>query len=214
MNSSFVVRGNLCHSKDVKTLESMEKGYVVCEKGVCAGMFLDLPEAYQGLPLLDFGQSLVIPGLVDLHVHAPQYAFRGLGMDMELLDWLNARVFPEEARYRDLEYAKRAYSFFVEDLKKSSTTRACIFATLHSPATILLMDMLEASGLVTLVGKVNMDRNGPSVLQEESAAFSAGQTLAWLEQIDGRYSNTAPIITPRFIPSCSDELMTALSEIR
>ena len=90
-------------------------------------------------------------------------------MDLELLDWLNTITFPQEAKYADLSYAKKAYSIFVDDLKHSFTTRACIFATLHRPATELLMDMLEESGLTTMVGKVNMDRNGAPELQEKSA---------------------------------------------
>lgn len=99
-------------------------------------------------------------------------------MDLELLDWLNTITFPQEAKYADLSYAKKAYSIFVDDLKHSFTTRACIFATLHRPATELLMDMLEESGLATMVGKVNMDRNGSPELQEESAQASAADTVS------------------------------------
>jgi guanine deaminase len=135
-------------------------------------------------------------------------------MDLELLDWLNTVTFPEEARYADPAYAQKAYSIFVEDLRKSATTRAAVFATLHVDATILLMNLLEASGLHTFVGKVNMDRNGSPALQEASARQSAGDTIRWLEQISGNYRNTRPILTPRFIPSCSDELMCLLSEIQ
>lgn len=94
---------------------------------------------------------------------------------MELLDWLETNTFPEEAKYRDLDYAKEAYGIFSENLKKSATTRACIFATIHKEATLLLMDLLEQSGLCTLVGKVNMDRNCPDYLSEASAQNSAVQ---------------------------------------
>lgn len=135
-------------------------------------------------------------------------------MDLELLDWLNTITFPQEARYEDLSYAREAYSIFTDDLKHSFTTRACMFATLHRPATELLMDMLEESGLVTMVGKVNMDRNGSPELQEESAQVSAKDTRQWLEDIKGRYQHTYPILTPRFIPSCTDGLMTELRKIQ
>jgi len=62
-----------------------------------------------------------------------------------------------------------------------------------------------------MVGKVNMDRNSPEILCEESAARSAADTRHWLENTVGRYKNVTPIITPRFIPSCSDELMNELA---
>ena len=86
---------------------------------------------YESYSIKDMGDALIIPGLVDLHTHAPQYAFRGLGMDLELLDWLNTHTFPEEMKYANVDYAKEAYTMFVEDLKKSAVTRAVIFATLH-----------------------------------------------------------------------------------
>lgn len=214
MEQSFIIKGDICHSKSRTELETVANGFLVCEGGVSRGVFDSLPGGYEGLPLMDYSGRLVVPGLVDLHAHAPQYAFHGLGMDLELLDWLEARAFPEEAKYHDLEYADRAYSLFVEALKRGPNTRSCLFATRHVPATLLLMDKLEASGLVTLVGKVNMDRNSPPDLREESAAASIEDTLRWLEDCAGRYTRTAPVLTPRFLPACSDGLMGRLREIQ
>ena len=147
---SFAIKGDICHSLAPRQLECVEGGYAVCEDGRSAGVFRTLPEQYAGLPVLDCTGRLVLPGLVDLHVHASQFAYRGTGMDMELLDWLNACAFPEESRFADLDYAARAYGRFVEDVVCGPNTRACVFATAHVEATLLLMDMLEKSGLVTM----------------------------------------------------------------
>lgn len=214
METSFILKGNICYSKDQRTLETVENGYAVCENGRSSGTFAELPECYSYLPVTDYGDALIMPGLTDLHVHAPQYAFRGLGMDLELLDWLNAYAFPEETKYQNEAYAEAAYAMFVEAMKKGPNTRACIFATCHAPSTENLMDMLEASGLVTMVGKVNMDRNCPPDLRETSAEASASDTVNWLERITGKYANTTPILTPRFLPSCTDELMGRLRDIQ
>ena len=98
-------------------------------------------------------------------------------------------------------------------LLKSATTRACIFATIHAPATILLMEKLEASGIKAFVGKTNMDRNSPVYLCEENAAHTLCNTEKWI--IDsGKFKNIKPILTPRFIPACSDELMENLSVLQ
>ncbi|MFR5601699.1 MAG: amidohydrolase family protein [Lachnospiraceae bacterium] len=213
----FILRGNLCFSQSPEQIETIPQGYLVCREGMCCGVyrqFSEIPEAFSQFPILDEGDRLIIPGMVDLHLHAPQYAFRGLGMDLELLDWLNEHTFPEESKYGDLEYAKKAYQIFVDGLRKSVTTRACIFATIHREATEVLMDLLEESGLCAMVGKVNMDRNSLETLQEESAKASAEDTIRWLEEIQGRYQRVKPILTPRFIPSCSDELMMRLKEIQ
>lgn len=212
--SSFVLKGDICYSKSQTELFTLAGGFLVCEGGVSRGVFARLPEEYAGLPLVDCSGSLVIPGLVDLHVHAPQYSFRGLGMDLELLDWLNTHTFPEEAKYADAAYGDKAYAAFVEDVKRGPNTRACVFATAHVPATLLLMEKLEESGLVTMVGKVNMDRNSHPDLQEKSAAQSADDTRLWLRELAGRFENTTPILTPRFIPSCTDELMGLLRTIQ
>lgn len=208
-----ILKGDICYSKTKNTLQCLEKGFLVCSAGKSAGVFRELPEQYRQAPMKDYTGRLIIPGLVDLHIHAPQFTLRSLGMDLELLDWLNAFVFPEETKYRDADYALRAYTGFVEDLKKSPNTRACIFATVHVPGTLRLMDLLEASGLVCMVGKVNMDRHCPEGLREQDAAASEGATREWLEQC-GSYKHTKPILTPRFIPSCTDDLLRRLSAIR
>jgi len=78
----------------------------------------------------------------------------------------------------------------------------------------IVMDIFEKSGMVSYIGKVNMDRNGSENLQEESANQSARDTIRWIEAVQDRYERTFPIITPRFTPSCSDDLMRQLSIIR
>ena len=151
----FVMKGNICYSNDNKELCVIENGYVVSEDGICQGVYEKLPEKYQTIPCYDYTDRLIIPGFADLHVHAPQYSFRGLGMDLELLDWLNTNTFPEESKYRDPEYARKAYDIFVKNLTHGATTRACVFATIHNEATLLLMDRLEEAGIAAMVGKVN-----------------------------------------------------------
>ncbi|MDD7306414.1 MAG: amidohydrolase family protein [Peptoniphilaceae bacterium] len=214
MKNSFIIKADICYSKNSKEIKTYKDSYLVCQDGYSKGVFKEIPDIYKSLEVYDYSGNLVLPGLIDLHVHAPQYKYRGLGLDLELLEWLDTYTFPEEAKYSDLNYAKDAYEKFVEDLRDSSTTRAAIFSTLHVESTILLMDMLEKSGLITYVGKVNMDRNGADNLEEKSFDESSENTLEWLKKIDGLYERTFPIITPRFIPSCSDKLMENLSKIR
>ena len=213
MKLDFVLKGDVLFCTEDREVQTVPDAFLICKDGKCEGVFTDIPEQYRDFPVEDYTGKLIVPGMTDLHVHAPQYTYRGLGMDMELLDWLNENAFPEESRYIDTEYAKKAYSIFTEDLKNSFTTRACIFGTLHREATEILMDQLEETGLITYVGKVNMDRNGSESLSEESAEVSAAETRKWLDDIEGRYKRTMPILTPRFIPSCSDELMKEIGMI-
>lgn len=214
LTDTFALKGTICYSISPQELSITPNSYLICSQGKCAGIFPVLPEKYRGIPCTDYKDDLILPGLTDLHVHAPQYTFRASGMDLELLDWLNTYAFPQEARYENLEFARSAYSIFAEDMKKSPNTRACIFGTLHVPATELLMELMDKTGLKTMIGKVNMDRNGSTILQETSAEASAQATVTWIEDTLNRFENTTPILTPRFTPACTDQLMAKLSQIQ
>ena len=212
VNKTFAIKGDICFAKELGRLETSENSYLVCEDGKVAGVFATLPDKYKGIEIKDYSGKLVCPGLSDIHVHAPQYSFRGLGMDLELLDWLNTNTFPEESHYRDMEYAKKAYDIFTEDMRISATTRAVVFATIHKDATEYLMDSFDKAGLGAYIGKVNMDRNSPDFYVEDTKE-SVKTTLEWLDDVTGRYELVKPIITPRFVPSCTDELMKELGRI-
>lgn len=211
--NSMILHGDICYSADQNTLITRPDSYLICVDGICKGIYDKIPEEHAQLPLHDHGKKLIIPGLIDLHTHAPQYAFRGLGMDRELLEWLSTYAFPEESKYSDLAYADRAYTIFTEGMKRSATTRVVVFGTMHREATKLLMDKLDLTGIVSYVGKVNMDRNAPNTLREASAEASIKDTERFIKETSNKYRNTQPIITPRFIPSCTDELMEGLGRL-
>lgn len=209
----FVIKGHIVWCDTPRAVQCVPHGYLVCANGLCAGVFAELPGRYRALPLHDHQGKLVIPGLYDLHLHAPQFAYRGLGMDLELIDWLNAYAYPEEAKYADLEYAGRAYAAFADALKHSFTARICCFATVHTPATLLLAELLEASGIQGYVGKLSMDRNAPEALCEISADAAAKDCEDWIVDMRRRFQKIKPIITPRFIPSCTGPLLAKLQKI-
>ena len=214
MSSVQILKGNILYSKDPTSIAVAPHGFLVAVEGTVEGVYDQLPDRFSACPTEDFGDALILPGMTDLHLHAPQYTFRGTGMDLELLEWLQTYTFPEEAKYGDPDYAETAYSAFAERLRRSATTRACIFATLHTDATLRLMELLENTGLSTMVGKVNMDRNSPAYLCEADAAASIAETKRWLKAVKARgFQKTQPILTPRFIPSCSDALLEELAAL-
>ena len=212
--SMYALKGNIIYSESKNKIRYINNGYIVVQDGLCKGSFENLPRKYEGIKINDYGDKIIIPGLVDLHMHAPQYVNTGLGLDLELLDWLNQFTFKEEAKFKNIEYAKKAYQKFVQDLKRSTTTRAVIFASVHVEATKLLMQMLEEAYISAFVGKVNMDRNSPDILVEESAKKSVEDTEKWIRDTINKYDNVKPILTPRFVPSCSDKLMEQLRELQ
>ena len=212
MEGIRILKGDFIYSKSQTELEMIKDGFLLANEKEIIGLYTELPKEYKEERIEDYTGKLIIPGFTDLHVHAPQYTFRGLGMNMELIPWLNTYTFPAEAKYADVNYAKKTYPRFVEDLKNSATTRAGIFGTIHVESTEYLMDLIEESGVVAGVGKVNMDRNSPENLCEGTEE-SLENTRRWLSEIEGRYDRVFPILTPRFIPSCSDRAMEGLEII-
>ena len=217
MNTSiFALKGHIIHTPTPKGFEIFENSYVVCKKDTVVGIFKDLPEQYQAIPVFDYSGKLIIPGMADIHQHAPQYGFRGLGMALDLDSnwntWFMQYSLPEERHFNDLNYAELAYEKFTNDLLRSTTTRTCTFATIHRPATELLMQKLADKGFAAYVGKLNMDRNSIEGLQETTEE-SLRETRTWLENTCEKYEYVKPMITPRYIPSCTDACMEGLQAL-
>ena len=112
----------------------------------------------------------------------PQYPMLGMGMDLPLLDWLNAYAFPTEARFADTGYAREIYSRLARELIANGTTRVCMFSSLHTDATLILMEELEKAGVTGYVGKVNMDRNAapPACWRRPQRSPGVRRSAGWM----------------------------------
>jgi guanine deaminase len=163
--------------------------------------------------------TYLLPGLVDLHVHAPQWPQLGLALDLPLEDWLQKYTFPLEARYADTAFAAGVYASLVDALLANGTTTALYFGTVHLPATMRLADICRARGQRALIGRVAMDNPAecPDFYRDASAASGAADTRTFIDYVRAMPGNTGglvrPVITPRFIPSCTDALLEALGAI-
>ena len=196
-----ILKGNLVSAPALGKLEIVEHGCLVLhDDGSIQSVEKAVPQNADA-EVIDYGDSLIMPSFVDMHLHAPQYPMLGMGMDLPLIDWLNTYTFKTEARFEDSDYARRIYKKLASDLITSGTTRVCMFSSLHTDATLILMEELEKAGVTGYVGKVNMDRNGSPELQETTEQ-SKRETLRWLDAC-GRFKTVKPILTPRFTPSCA-----------
>jgi guanine deaminase len=164
------------------------------------------------------GQYLV-PGLVDLHVHAPQWPQLGLALDHPLEVWLQNYTFPLEARYADLAYAAPVYESLVAELLANGTTTAVYYGSIHLPATQRLAEICLSRSQRALIGRVAMDDPDqcPPYYRDASAASAESDTRAFLDFVHTLPGNGAglikPVITPRFIPSCTDDLLHRLGAL-
>lgn len=208
-----IYKAHILYTKEKDRFEVLENGYVAVDaNGRVTAVSANLESLdSEDAEVIDFGDSLLIPAMNDMHVHAPQYRNQGIAMDLELLPWLQNYTFPEEMKYADTGYAERMYRRFVRDLWRYGTMRSCVFATIHTESTRLLMRLFQDAGMGAMVGKVAMDRNCPDGLSENVKAYIDGQESLIAEANSSPL--VRPIVTPRFIPSCTPEMLRACGEL-
>ncbi|XP_029859879.1 guanine deaminase isoform X1 [Aquila chrysaetos chrysaetos] len=155
-----------------------------------------------------------MPGMVDTHIHAPQYSFTGTRVDLPLLQWLTTYTFPTEAKYKDSDFAEEVYTRVVRRTLKNGTTTACYFATIYTDTSLLLAEILDKFGQRAFVGKVCMDVNDSVPQYKEITADSVRETERFVKELlEKKYPRVQPIITPRFGPSCTEDLLHALGNL-
>ena len=162
--------------------------------------------------------TFLLPGLVDLHVHAPQWPQLGTGLDLPLADWLFTHTFPLEARYRDLGFAGRVWDDLVHTLVRHGTTTAVYFAANDVESATALAAAAVHAGQRAFVGRVAMDHpeGTPEWYRDHTAAAGVAASARSIDEIvaaDGGRGLVRPIITPRFTPACTDALLGGLGEL-
>ena len=217
-----VYKAHILFTKEKDHFEIFENGYVAVEDGIVVGVSSSLKDLdCEDAEVVDFGNKLLIPAMNDMHVHAPQVHNQGVAMDLELLPWLQNYTFPEESKYADVHYAERMYRRFLHTQWLFGTMRSVVFGTIHTESTRILMKLYQEAGMGAMVGKVAMNRNCPDTLNEGVEAYTEGMEslikeftpLASWRGGGGEASLVRPIITPRFVPSCTPELLKACGEL-
>jgi guanine deaminase len=208
--------GPVVHSKALNHLEVLPSAAVSVHDGKIESIKnvseIISTEGYEVIKLKR-GQ-FIMPGFVDTHTHAPQYVNCGLGLDMQLLDWLDTYTFPAESKFVDPTFARRVYEKCVRRHLKNGTTTALYFGTIHAESCIVLGHIAKKLGQRAFIGKVNMDREAPD-FYKETTEDSLRDTETFIQNIlkidDGNL--VRPIITPRFVITCTSELMSGLGRL-
>ena len=158
----------------------------------------------------------LLPGLVDTHIHAPQWPQLGTGLDIPLEQWLFDYTFPLEARYADAGFALDVWERMVPTLLAHGTTTAVYYATIHEEATLRLAETCAHFGQRAFVGRVAMDHpeGTPEWYRDLSASAGVEASARSIDAIRALGDALVePIITPRFVPACSHELLVGLGEL-
>lgn len=211
MSKSLLIHGNFLHTIEGK-LEILENSYITVKNGKISCISKEKPpetfeEFFKAKP-----NQLILPGLIDTHIHAPQYVFCGCGLDLPLLDWLNTYTFPAESKFSDVEYAKKVYETVVKRTLDFGTTTASYFATIWTESSVLLSEICKKKGQRAFVGKVSMDRNSPDFYVEKTEDAKKNEEN-FISTFTDKDSLVQPTITPRFVPTCTGDLMKNLGDL-
>ena len=223
---SLVVSGTFIHAPERNRLETFEDALmVVDENGVIREILEHTDPQYTAVKsaaksdrsLVQLGSGwVVLPGMVDLHIHAPQWPQLGRALHLPLEEWLMEFTFPLEAKYSDTNFARSVYQSLVSTLLANGTTTAVYFSSIHLEASQILAAECLSAGQRSFVGKVVMDEHTqcPDYYRDTSAYSALDDTktfIDFVQQMPGNSSGLVqPIITPRFVPSCTDDALRGL----
>jgi len=189
---------------DPGSFEFLEDGLLVTADGRVAALG-PARELLSGLPaaaeVVDHGESILIPGFVDSHIHYPQTDVIG-SAGRELLDWLERYTFPAEGRFSDPVHAREVAEFFLDELVRHGTTTALVFCTVHRVSVQAFFQAAAARRMRMAAGKVLMDRNCPQYLRD-SPADGERDSRELLQEWHG-HERLLYAITPRFAATSSE----------
>jgi len=214
----LILIGPIIHALSFGELEIIEKAVIKVDliSGKIVSLIETIPEITDNCKVIKLGiNEFVCPGFIDTHHHAPQTANLGLGLDRELLQWLDRYTFPREKSFgcRSIDSIKQEYSQMAQRLIRGGTTSCVYFGSLQLEANKILVDALVESGQRAFIGKVCMDQNSPADYIESTADSIKG-TRDFISYIKSKNSPLVnPVVTPRFAPTCSMNLMKELGEI-
>ena len=164
---------------------------------------------------IDLRPLLVLPGMVDLHVHLPQLPNAGVGAGLDLLTWLRTYIFPLERAF-DEEAAERLAPLAFRAFAAAGTTTAVMYGAVFQPSLDAAFRAAEAHGIRAVIGKVMMDRGGyddtlsSARVLDTSLRQSADLCARWHLRDEGRLRYA---FTPRFALSCGPDMLRRSAEL-
>lgn len=227
--AELVIHGTGFTSQDANRVQVIENALIFIDHSGMIQRILkagdqdynqELTRARHSDHLLELGSDeYLLPGFIDLHVHAPQWPQAGLALDLPLAQWLNHYTFPLEAKFSDPVYAQKVYQDFVHTLLANGTTTAMMFGTIHLDANLTLVRQCMQQGLRGFIGHVVMDNpeQTPKYYRNPSAQAALRSTEKFIQEVLDLQKQAdqtiEPVITPRFVPSCTDEALAGLGKL-
>lgn len=208
------IRAQIFHFISKDQYEFLEDGLLIIQNGLVKGVgaYKDLEAEWSSqVEIVDERDKLLMPGLVDAHIHGVQTAVMA-SYGADLLQWLEEYTFPLESQFSDVDFAKKATRFFFRQMLKNGTTTAAIYSSVHQESIEAIMEEALRLNMRIQAGKTNMDRNAPSELCENTQeTFVIGEEL--IKKYDGK-GRLNYLLTPRFAITSSPEQLNQLQQLK
>jgi guanine deaminase len=193
--------------------EHIDDGLLVVEDGLITEIGPAeslLPELPGDTDLEDLSGKMIIPGLIDCHVHFSQVDIIA-SYGEQLLDWLSSYAYPEEARFSDAKHSRSVANFFLDELLRNGTTTALVFTTVFPQSVDAIFEAAQERNMRLIAGKVLMDRACPDGLSDDAeSAYSDSKEL--IERWHGK-GRLGYAITPRFALTSSEAQLEAAGRL-
>lgn len=229
MFNSTAIQGNAFYSMNFNEIKYISNGiFCVNKEGYIDEVYEEGHEDYDSVRAMYLKSGklrilsdceVMLPGFVDLHIHASQWPQAGTALDRPLETWLGEYTFPLEARFKDLEFANEIYRDVIGTTLAHGTTTAVYFATVDRESSLLLAGLCGESGQRGLVGKVVMDdpNSNSEFYMDASPEEAVSETEKFINEVlemQKLYKQKVyPVVTPRFIPSCTSEALEGLGRL-
>lgn len=229
MFNNTAIQGNAFFSMDFNTIKYISNGlFCVNKEGYIDEVYEKGHKDYDSVRLMYLksgklrilpDSEVMLPGFVDLHIHASQWPQAGTALDRPLETWLGEYTFPLESRFKDLEFANEVYRDVINTTLTHGTTTAMYFATVDRESSILLASLCGELGQRGLIGKVVMDdlSSNPEFYRDNSPEEAVKETEKFINKVlemQNLYKQKVyPVVTPRFIPSCTFEALDGLGQL-
>ena len=209
------IQNTVAQARDIHDqVRYVEDGLLISQNGKITwfGSYKDgLNQLPQNCQIQHYPDHLIIPGLIDTHIHFPQTEMVG-AYGEQLLEWLNTYTFPTEIQFQDPAYSAKIAEFFIQELLKNGTTTALVFCTVHPASVDALFNVASQHNMRLVAGKVLMDRHAPEALTDtaEQAYIESKQLI---EKWHGKGRNLYAI-TPRFAPTSTPEQLEKAGQLK
>lgn len=191
----------ISHARILRADGSVQEGSIAIEGSKIAAIG-DIPASWQPERTIDAKDKFAVPGFVNAHTHASMTLLRSYADDMKLMDWLQQKIWPIEAKMKNEDVYWGAMLAAVEMIQSGTTT----FADMYGPDMEKVAEVVEKSGLRAVLsrGLIGVAPDAAEKLEENVTLFKN-----WHEKADGRIT---VMFGPHALYTCPPDYLRKVAE--